>query len=442
MNPQNPQFNQNNQKMIQSPKYNGMNDPYCLEEMDNINQNMLNYKNSIEIEEEQNNISNFSNFIYNNRNPNLVSNTQKIMGQNEFMKTQAIIDNYQKLIQNLQYSNAFLNKKNLSLESELESLKSKYNDTKNDLKDINKHISICKENQDKIISDLIERNNQLEELCKNNKNNICKKIEEKSDKSNIKLKYFIFKMKQIFNDGKNNSLESNDKIKDEDYLNIITNNIIQINEELNTHRNDLEQKIVEINKLKNENQILKIKLRNLFHKNKNVTNSNFYSTSTNYIRKKTPEYNNKLLKIGSNNISNLEFKDSLSSNKIQLPMFIGKYNSHSPSPLRNNLVNNLSKTRGPEDFNKQTYFTENSNSNEAGSNVSFNKKKKMKNSYSLNSIKFKTLSDFENNKNNYSQIPKSPYINQAFKNSKNCLKNLMNNVEQLENALKDSENMI
>jgi len=442
MNPQNPQFNQNNQKMIQSPKYNGMNDPYCLEEMDNINQNMLNYKNSIETEEEQNNISNFSNFIYNNRNPNLVSNTQKIMGQNEFMKTQAIIDNYQKLIQNLQYSNAFLNKKNLSLESELESLKSKYNDTKNDLKDINKHISICKENQDKIISDLIERNNQLEELCKNNKNNICKKIEEKSDKSNIKLKYFIFKMKQIFNDGKNNSLESNDKIKDEDYLNIITNNIIQINEELNTHRNDLEQKIVEINKLKNENQILKIKLRNLFHKNKNVTNSNFYSTSTNYIRKKTPEYNNKLLKIGSNNISNLEFKDSLSSNKIQLPMFIGKYNSHSPSPLRNNLVNNLSKTRGPEDFNKQTYFTENSNSNEAGSNVSFNKKKKMKNSYSLNSIKFKTLSDFENNKNNYSQIPKSPYINQAFKNSKNCLKNLMNNVEQLENALKDSENMI
>ena len=442
MNPQNPQFNQNNQKMIQSPKYNGMNDPYCLEEMDNINQNMLNYKNSIETEEEQNNISNFSNFIYNNRNPNLVSNTQKIMGQNEFMKTQAIIDNYQKLIQNLQYSNAFLNKKNLSLESELESLKSKYNDTKNDLKDINKHISICQENQDKIISDLIERNNQLEELCKNNKNNICKKIEEKSDKSNIKLKYFIFKMKQIFNDGKNNSLESNDKIKDEDYLNIITNNIIQINEELNTHRNDLEQKIVEINKLKNENQILKIKLRNLFHKNKNVTNSNFYSTSTNYIRKKTPEYNNKLLKIGSNNISNLEFKDSLSSNKIQLPMFIGKYNSHSPSPLRNNLVNNLSKTRGPEDFNKQTYFTENSNSNEAGSNVSFNKKKKMKNSYSLNSIKFKTLSDFENNKNNYSQIPKSPYINQAFKNSKNCLKNLMNNVEQLENALKDSENMI
>ena len=442
MNPQNPQFNQNNQKMIQSPKYNGMNDPYCLEEMDNINQNMLNYKNSIETEEEQNNISNFSNFIYNNRNPNLVSNTQNIMGQNEFMKTQAIINNHQKLIQNLQYSNAFLNKKNLSLESELESLKSKYNDTKNDLKDINKHISICQENQDKIISDLIERNNQLEDLCKNNKINICKKIEEKSDKSNIKLKYFIFKMKQIFNDGKNNSLESNDKIKDEDYLNIITNNIIQMNEELNRHRNDLEQKIVEINKLKNENQILKIKLRNLFHKNKNITNSNFYSTSTNYIRKKTPEYNNKLLKIGNNNISNLEFKDSLSSNKIQLPMFIGKYNSHSPSPLRNNLVNNLSKTRGPEDFNKQTYFTENSNSNEAASNVSFNKKKKMKNSYSLNSIKFKTLSDFENNKNNYSQIPKSPYINQAFKNSKNCLKNLMNNVEQLENALKDSENMI
>lgn len=434
----NPQFNQINQRMIKSPKGIDMNDPYYLEMMDNINKNMKSYKNSIETEEDPNN----DNIIYNNRNPNLVSNTQNIMRQNEFIKVQTTINNYQKLIQDLQYSNAFLNKKNLSLESELESIKNKYNDTKNDLKDINKHISICKENQEKIISDLIERNNQLEALCKNNKDNNCIKIEEKSDKNNIKLKYFIFKMKQIFNDSKNNNLEKNDKIKDEDYLKIITDNIIKMNEELNKHRNDLEQKIVEINKLKKENHMLKIKLRNLFHKNNNINNSNFYSTSTNYKRVKTPIYNNKLLKPGSGNISNLEFKDSLSNNKIQLPMFIGKYNSHSPSPLRNNFVNNLSKTRGPEEFNMQTYFTENSNSNEAVNNVSFNNKKRMKNSYSLNSIKFRTLGDFENNKNNFSKLSKTPFINQQCTNSKNCLQNLMNNVEQLENALKDSENMI
>ena len=436
----NPQFNQMNQRMIKSPNRIDMNGRNFSETNDNMNQNMMNYKNSIETEEETNNDSNF---IYNNRNPNLISNTQNIIGRNEFMKTQITINNYQKLIQDLQYSNALLNKKNLSLESEMESLKTKYNDTKNDLNDINKHISICKENQEKIIFDLIERNNQLEALCKNNKNSNCVKIEEKSDKKSIKLKYFIFKMKQIFNVNKNNNLEANDKVKDEDYLNIITNNIIKMNEELNKHKNELEQKNVEINKLNNENQILKIKFRNLINKNKNISNYNFYSTATNYKRMKTPVCNNKLLKIGNDNISNLEFKDNLSSNKIQLPIFVSKYNSHSPSPLRNNFVNNLSKTRGPEKFNNmQTYFTENSNNNEASSNAPFNKKKKMKNSYSLNSIKFKSLGDFENNKNNYSHLPKTPFINQQYTNSKNCLQNLMNNVEQLENALKDSENMI
>ena len=436
----NPQFNQMNKRMIKSPNRLDMKGLYCSETMDNMNQNLMNYKNSIETEEETNNNSNF---IYNNGSPNLVSNTQNIIQRNEFMKTQTTINNYQKLIQDLQYSNALLNKKNLSLESELESLKSKYNDTKNDLKDINKHISICKENQEKIIADLIERNNQLEALCKNNKNSNCSKIEEKSDKNSIKLKFFIIKMKQIFNDGKNINLEANDKIKDEDYLKIVSNNIIKMNEELNKNRNDLAQKNDEINKLKNENQILKIKFRNLINKNKNISNSNFYSTATNYKRMKTPLYNNKLLKIGNDNISNLEFKDNLSNNKIQLPIFISKYNSHSPSPLRNNFANNLSKTRGPEDFNNmQTYLTENSNNNEDASNAPFNKKKRMKNSYSLNSIKFKTLGDFENNKNNYSHLPKTPFINQQCTNSKNCLQNLMNNVAQLENALKDSENMI
>ena len=434
----NPQFNQMNKRMIKSPNRLDMKGLYCSETMDNMNQNLMNYKNSIETEEETNNNSNF---IYNNGSPNLVSNTQNIIQRNEFMKTQTTINNYQKLIQDLQYSNALLNKKNLSLESELESLKSKYNDTKNDLKDINKHISICKENQEKIIADLIERNNQLEALCKNNKNSNCSKIEEKSDKNSIKLKFFIFKMKQIFNDGKNINLEANDKIKDEDYLKIVSNNIIKMNEELNKNRIDLAQKNDEINKLKNENQILKTKFRNLI--NKNISNSNFYSTATNYKRMKTPLYNNKLLKIGNDNISNLEFKDNLSNNKIQLPIFISKYNSHSPSPLRNNFANNLSKTRGPEDFNNmQTYLTENSNNNEDASNAPFNKKKRMKNSYSLNSIKFKTLGDFENNKNNYSHLPKTPFINQQCTNSKNCLQNLMNNVAQLENALKDSENMI
>ena len=105
----------------------------------------------------------------------------------------------------MQYLNSFLNKKNLALESQLELIKNKYNEAKADIDDINKHISFCKENQDKIISDLIERNNYLENLFskENNKNDnkldIKKEKEEISNnKSNINLHLFIYKMKKYF----------------------------------------------------------------------------------------------------------------------------------------------------------------------------------------------------------------------------------------------------
>ena len=38
----NPQFNRMNQRMIKSPNRIDMNDPYCSETMDNMNQNMMN----------------------------------------------------------------------------------------------------------------------------------------------------------------------------------------------------------------------------------------------------------------------------------------------------------------------------------------------------------------------------------------------------------------
>jgi predicted nucleic acid-binding Zn-ribbon protein len=117
------------------------------------------------------------------------------------------------IIQNLQYTNSLLNQRNISLEKELEKIKNKYNLCKQDLNNINKHISICKNNQDKIIKDLRERNDYLEQLNTNSK-------------ENNKLNSFIKKMKILFN---NNNIEGED-IKDEDYLDIIGNNIIKMNE--------------------------------------------------------------------------------------------------------------------------------------------------------------------------------------------------------------------
>ena len=46
------------------------------------------------------------------------------------------------IIQNLQYTNTLLNQRNISLEKELEKIKNKYNLCKQDLNNINKHISI------------------------------------------------------------------------------------------------------------------------------------------------------------------------------------------------------------------------------------------------------------------------------------------------------------
>ena len=71
------------------------------------------------------------------------------------------------------------------------------------------------------------------------------------------------------------------------------------------------------------------------------------------------------------------------------------------------------------------------------------KEKKLINSRSIGALKYKTLNDFENDKNNNKyQLPKATLVYQQCQNSKNSLQNLMNNVAQLENVLKDAQNNI
>lgn len=453
MNHQNLPMNQN---VINNHNYN---EQRYLKLMDNINDNLMNYKNNLEINKEQN----FQTIKYNNMNPNIFPPNQQFEEQNEIKKLQYTINNYQKIIKDLQYSNSFLNQKNLSLESALEFIKNKYNSTKNDLVDINKHITICKENQDKIISNLIKRNNYLENMIskkdslKNNNENINKE-EILDNKNNNKLNYFIFKIKQLFKDDNNN--EKNQSIKDEDYLNNIINNIIKIKNELNKYKKELEIKSIELNKLKNENQELKLKFRQINLNNAEFTkisnnNSNIYSSSTNYSRTKTPIGPRNLSGLSKNNNSNFEYKDNYSYNKNKIPIFMNKFNSHSPSPLRNNLINNLSKLKKNRELDAQTFNTEKMNENLNNemikNNISFNKRKnkilenekKLISSHSLSSIKFKTINDSENDKNNNTfSSPKQYLVNQQCENSRNCLKSLMNNIAQLEYALKDSQNNI
>jgi hypothetical protein len=287
------------------------------------------------------------------------------------------------IIQNLQYTNSLLNQRNISLEKELEKIKNKYNLCKQDLNNINKHISICKNNQDKIIKDLKERNDYLEQLNTNSK-------------ENNKLNSFIKKMKILFN---NNNIEGED-IKDEDYLDIIGNNIIKMNEEFLLCRNELNKKIHEYNLLKQEIQNMKLNINSNIPKNYNT-------------RVKTPIGHNK---------SKL---NNLNKNIISFPTVD---NNNSPKSFRNN-NNKIPIPKTPQ-LNPQMYKDMINNENislRRKNNNKINIDKKLINSHSL-----KALNKYKNLKESNNIYQRNNIIENN--NSNDPIQNLMNKVKQLEKA--------
>ena len=287
------------------------------------------------------------------------------------------------IIQNLQYTNSLLNQRNISLEKELEKIKNKYNLCKQDLNNINKHISICKNNQDKIIKDLKERNDYLEQLNTNTK-------------ENNKLNLFIKKMKILFN---NNNIEGED-IKDEDYLDIIGNNIIKMNEEFLLCRNELNKKIHEYNLLKQEIQNMKLNINLNIPKNYNT-------------RVKTPIGHNK------SKLNNLN-KNIISFPTVDI--------NNSPKSFRNN-NNKIPIPKTPQ-LNPQMYKDMINNENislRRKNNNKINIDKKLINSHSL-----KTLNKYKNLKESNNIYQRNNIIENN--NSNDPIQSLMNKVKQLEKA--------
>ena len=287
------------------------------------------------------------------------------------------------IIQNLQYTNSLLNQRNISLEKELEKIKNKYNLCKQDLNNINKHISICKNNQDKIIKDLKERNDYLEQLNPNSK-------------ENNKLNLFIKKMKILFN---NNNIEGED-IKDEDYLDIIGNNIIKMNEEFLLCRNELNKKIHEYNLLKQEIQNMKLNINSNIPKNYNT-------------RVKTPIGHNK------SKLNNLN-KNIISFPTVDI--------NNSPKSFRNN-NNKIPIPKTPQ-LNPQMYKDMINNENislRRKNNNKINIDKKLINSHSL-----KALNKYKNLKESNNIYQRNNIIENN--NSNDPIQSLMNKVKQLEKA--------
>ena len=304
---------------------------------------------------------------------------------------------YENIIQNLQYTNTLLNNRNISLEKELEIIKNKYNFCKQDLNDINKHISICKDTQDKIIKDLKERNDYLEKM------NITK------DNNNIKEKLhsFVEKIRILFEH------DIKEEKSDEDYLDVIGNKIIKLNEEFLLNRNELNKRVLEVNKLKNEIQNMKL----------NNNNNNFMNNyiPKNYSRVKTPMARSKNKFKYLNNNKNIQINPE-------------EENSNSPKTFRNKMNNNISIPKTPQ-INPETF---NDISLSKNKDKKINLEKKLINSHSLNSSKFRTLKESEKDINYF-------YQNENLNNNKNLnsndlIQSLMNNVKHLESTFNKRPN--
>ena len=181
--------------------------------------------------------------------------------------------------------------------------------------------------------------------------------------------------------------------------------------------------------------------------------SKYFTSSVDNSGFKTNLTRRPLVAFTNNNFSNYDFKDNLSNysnytnystNQIKMPKFFAKYKSHSPSPLKNDIINNISKSPNVGNFKLHNYNTENILNNK----IPFDarkygiKEKKLNYSRSISHLKFNMLNEFENDKNNKYQYPKATLFNKQCENSKYSLQNLMNNVSQLENALKDVQNNI
>ena len=305
---------------------------------------------------------------------------------------------YENIIQNLQYTNTLLNNRNISLEKELEIIKNKYNFCKQDLNDINKHISICKDTQDKIIKDLKERNDYLEKMniTKDNNNNIKEKLHSFVEKIRILFEHDIKEEKS-----------------DEDYLDVIGNKIIKLNEEFLLNRNELNKRVLEVNKLKNEIQNMKL----------NNNNNNFMNNyiPKNYSRVKTPMARSKNKFKYLNNNKNIQINPS-------------EENSNSPKSFRNKMNNNISIPKTPQ-INPETFNDISSSKNK---DKKINLEKKLINSHSLNSSKFRTLKETEKDINYF-------YQNENLNNNKNLnsndlIQSLMNNVKHLESTFNKRPN--
>ena len=304
---------------------------------------------------------------------------------------------YENIIQILQYTNTLLNNRNISLEKELEIIKNKYNFCKQDLNDINKHISICKDTQDKIIKDLKERNDYLEKMniTKDNNNNIKEKLHSFVEKIRILFEHDIKEEKS-----------------DEDYLDVIGNKIIKLNEEFLLNRNELNKRVLEVNKLKNEIQNMKLNNNNNFMNN---------YIPKNYSRVKTPMARSKNKFKYLNNNKNIQINPS-------------EENSNSPKSFRNKMNNNISIPKTPQ-INPETF---NDISLSKNKDKKINLEKKLINSHSLNSSKFRTLKESEKDINYF-------YQNENLNNNKNLnsndlIQSLMNNVKHLESTFNKRPN--
>ena len=320
------------------------------------------------------------------------------------------IENLNKVIEDLKYENSLLTHKNQELKLNLDSLTFKYNNTQKDLNNLNKQINLCQQNQDQAFSRLKERNLFLENLVQKIQAEKLNNQNELSIKNNNIYIPFITKLKEIFNINSQNENET---------INTLTEKITQ----LKNNNNDLQKEIIT---LKDSFNTIKVKFEQI-EKNAKNNDKNYVNNATkipvplnnknntnnfknnNYDLVRTPKVrhinlhymmDNSILN-NNDNYFNKSFKNYCLNEPVTPT--INKRNEY--NNISNNIINtNLNNTT-------KNYVEKNNNI----------KSKCLTDAIDINKYKFQRNAD----------------VTQQCINSKNSLDDLMTNIKNLENILKN-----
>lgn len=271
-----------------------------------------------------------------NNDPNIESKKNLILinndNSNEFQ-----VSNLEKIIKGLKQKNSNLEKKNKILELNLDKIINNYNESQKDLIGINNHIVLCKELNEKELSDLRKRNTLLENIIKENKliNKDNNSIIENPSKDKYYYELLLQAIKEEFKI--NEKINMREKTENSTMINIIIQKIKEMKEKNRKIENEIISKNKQIEELQKEIEIMKQNNRDLMDEidilKKKSQKNLMANNNTNYSNEKLSDNNmDRVSNINQNNNKKFLYSSNTINNLTK-----ESYNICSIDRLNNNL---------------------------------------------------------------------------------------------------------